>query len=88
MLEDACEHLTHDHGVDASDMEVTVKNGELTLDGKVNTRWEKRRAEDCVHDISGITHVQNNLRIRRRICAPTATRRRATKPPRARLPER
>ncbi len=64
MLEDACEHLTHDHGVDASDMEVTVKNGELTLDGKVNTRWEKRRAEDCVHDISGITHVQNNLRIR------------------------
>ncbi|MFB0613019.1 BON domain-containing protein [Aurantiacibacter poecillastricola] len=64
MLEDACERLTHDHGVDASDMEVTVKNGELTLDGKVNTRWEKRRAEDCVHDVSGVNHVQNNLRIR------------------------
>ncbi len=64
ILEDACDHLTHDHGVDASDMEVTVKNGELTLDGKVNSRWEKRRAEDCVHDISGVKHVQNNLRLR------------------------
>ncbi|WP_338242132.1 BON domain-containing protein [Aurantiacibacter hainanensis] len=64
MLEDACEHLTRDRGVDASDMEVTVKNGELTLDGKVNTRWEKRRAEDCVHKVSGIGHVQNNLRVR------------------------
>lgn len=64
MLEDACEHLTRDRGVDASDMEVTVKGGEVTLDGKVNTRWEKRRAEDCVHDISGVGHVQNNLRVR------------------------
>lgn len=64
LLEDACEQLTRDRGVDASDMEVTVKGGELTLDGQVNTRWEKRRAEDCVHDISGIHHVQNNLRIR------------------------
>ena len=64
VLEDACEHLTRDHGVDASDLEVTVKDGEITLDGQVNTRWEKRRAEDCVHDISGVKHVQNNLRIR------------------------
>ena len=64
ILEDACDHLTHDHGVDASELEVTVKSGELTLDGKVNSRWEKRRAEDCVHDISGVKHVQNNLRLR------------------------
>lgn len=64
LLEDVCEHLTRDRGVDASDIEVTAKGGEVTLDGKVNTRWEKRRAEDCVHDISGISHVQNNLRIR------------------------
>lgn len=64
LLEEACENLTRDHGIDASDMEVTVSGGELTLDGKVNTRWEKRRAEDCVHDISGVNHVQNNLRIR------------------------
>ena len=63
MLEDACDRLTHDRGVDASDIQVTVDNNEVTLDGKVNTRWEKRRAEDCVYDVSGVKHVQNNLRL-------------------------
>lgn len=64
LLEDACEHLTHDHNVDASDIEVTVKDGEVTLDGTVRNRMAKRRAEDCVHDLSGVKHVQNNLRIK------------------------
>lgn len=27
-------------------------------------RWEKRRAEDCADHVSGVTHVQNNLRVR------------------------
>lgn len=64
ILEDACDRLTEDRGVDAREVTVTVEKGEITLDGKVNTRWEKRRAEDCVHDVSGVGHVQNNLRIR------------------------
>lgn len=63
ILEDACDRLTEDRGVDARKMTVTVDKGEIALDGTVNTRWEKRRAEDCVHDISGVGHVQNNLRI-------------------------
>jgi osmotically-inducible protein OsmY len=29
----------------------------------VSSRWDKRRAEDLVDDISGVRHVQNNLRI-------------------------
>ena len=64
ILEDACDRLTDDRGVDASDIEVSVDTSEITLNGKVNSRWEKRRAEDCVHDVSGVGHVQNNLRIR------------------------
>ena len=63
ILEDACDRLTDDRGVDATDIQVTVENREITLDGKVNTRWEKRRAEDIVHDVSGVSHVQNNLRL-------------------------
>ncbi|QZH76312.1 MAG: BON domain-containing protein [Erythrobacter sp.] len=63
ILEEACDRLTDDRGVDARNITVTVDEGEVTLDGKVNTRWEKRRAEDCVHDLSGVKHVQNNLRI-------------------------
>ena len=38
----------------------------ITLDGTVPTRDQKRRAEDCVEDISGVRHVQNNLRVQER----------------------
>lgn len=63
MLELACEKLTEDRGVDASNIQVTADNNEITLDGTVGTRWEKRRAEDVVSDLSGVKHVQNNLRV-------------------------
>jgi len=63
LLEDACERLTHSSHVDASQINVTAKDNEITLDGTVQDRREKRGAEDCVHDISGVKHVQNNLRI-------------------------
>lgn len=63
ILEDACDHLTDDWAVDARNIQVTVKDGEITLDGTVPTRDQKRHAEDCVEDISGVRHVQNNLRV-------------------------
>ena len=62
ILEDACDKLTQDWGVDARNVQVTVAKGEVTLDGKVENRRQKRRAEDVVHDVSGVGHVQNNLR--------------------------
>jgi osmotically-inducible protein OsmY len=64
--EDANDNLTDDWGVDARKIQVTVKDGEITLDGTVPTRQQKRRAEDCVEDISGVRHVQNNLRVEER----------------------
>lgn len=60
--EDVNDRLTDDFFVDATDIEVSVSEGEVTLDGKVNNRAEKRRAEDIAADISGVRHVQNNLR--------------------------
>lgn len=63
IMEDACDALTQDWGVDARQISVTVSNGEVTLDGTVPSRQQKRRAEDCVDDLSGVTHVQNNLRV-------------------------
>ena len=63
LLEDACERLTHDRYLNASNINVTADDNEITLDGTVDSRQAKRRAEDCVHDISGVKHVQNNLRI-------------------------
>jgi osmotically-inducible protein OsmY len=61
--EDASERLTDDWSVDARNIEVKVSNGEITLDGTVRSRDQKRRAEDLVEDLSGVKHVQNNLRV-------------------------
>ena len=63
ILEDCCDRLTDDGRVDARNIEVTVNNGEVTLDGTVDSRRDKRRAEDVVDGLSGVGHVQNNLRI-------------------------
>lgn len=61
--EDVCERLMHDPMIDASDIEVEAKNGEVTLSGKVASRGLKRRAEDLAELASGVNHVQNNLRV-------------------------
>jgi len=61
--EDASERLTDDWSVDARKIEVKVSQGEITLDGTVTSRDQKRRAEDLVEDLSGVKHVQNNLRV-------------------------
>ena len=63
ILEDACDRLTDDRMVDARDVTVTVENGEVTLNGNVADRRQKRRAEDCIAHLSGVGHVQNNLRV-------------------------
>jgi hypothetical protein len=61
--EDVCERLTEDRFIDASNVEVTVKNGEVTLSGTVASRGLKHRAEDLAELASGVRHVQNNLRV-------------------------
>lgn len=59
------ERLTDDSWLDASDIDVKVKDGEATLSGTVENREAKHRAERLAEDISGVDHVQNNLRVRR-----------------------
>jgi len=61
--EDACDALCEHGYVDASDIEVTVANGEVTLVGLVRERAEKRMAEDAVEQISGVREVHNQLRV-------------------------
>ena len=61
--EDVHDRLTDHPLLDASDITVTVSNGEVTLDGFVRARGDKRAAEDCADAVSGVKHVQNNLRV-------------------------
>jgi hypothetical protein len=63
--EDVCERLERDDRVDASDLEVNVSAGVVTLSGNVNDREMKRRAEDIVDSCPGVRDVQNQIRVTR-----------------------
>ncbi len=62
--EDVSDRLTDNPILDASEIDVAVSAGEVTLNGAVDSRYSKRLAEDLSEEVSGVTHVQNNLRIR------------------------
>ena len=61
--EDLCERLTQHSFLDPSDIDIRVQSGQVTLDGSVSDRWAKRTAEDIAENITGVTEVQNRLRI-------------------------
>lgn len=64
--EDVSDLLTEEAQLDPSEVEVTVSDGEVTLNGFVLEKFEKRLAEDWADEVLGVTHVQNNIRVRRR----------------------
>ena len=64
MLEDVCERLTAHGWVDASNVQVEVANGVVTLRGTVDDRRQKRMAEDSAVGVRGVQDIQNRLTIR------------------------
>jgi osmotically-inducible protein OsmY len=60
-----CERLTDDPHVDASEIEVQVSSGEVTLTGSVSDKRMKWRAEDLVEACTGGAEVHNRLRVQR-----------------------
>jgi hypothetical protein len=63
--EDVCDRLTDAPEIDASDINVDIRDGEITLSGTVTDRNAKRRSEDLIETVTGVRDVHNNLRIRR-----------------------
>ena len=61
--EQVSDRLMDDDDVDASEISIEVKNGEVTLTGTVNSREEKRAAEEIVEQAPGVREVQNLLRV-------------------------
>lgn len=61
--EDVHERLTDDGMIDATNIEVDVKSGEVFLRGTVKNRNEKRRAEDIIENISGVKNVDNHIKV-------------------------
>lgn len=61
--EDVLDRLTDDPDVDASEIEVAVQSCEVTLMGLVDNRLAKRKAEDIAESVSGVTNVENRLKV-------------------------
>ncbi len=83
IYEDVCERLTEDPYLDASDLEVSVAGGEVTLNGTVRSRPAKRRAEDLAEQVPGVGYVQNNLRLQPRATVLMGAGRTTGTPPRS-----
>jgi len=61
--EDVSERLTDHSEIDASSIELIVKDGEVTLTGTVNDRRSKRLAEDVAEQSRGVKDVHNQIRV-------------------------
>lgn len=63
--EDINDRLTDFAYLDASNIEVQVEGSEVTLTGTVESRYEKRLAEDLAEAVSGVSNVENRIRVSR-----------------------
>jgi osmotically-inducible protein OsmY len=63
LREEVCDRLTDNEWLDAADVEVNVVAGEVILTGTVDSRYAKRLAENIAESVSGVSNVQNNLRV-------------------------
>lgn len=61
--EEISDLLEQDHRVDASEIEVKVESGVVTLSGTVSDRRMKRLAEECIENSPGVQDVHNEIRV-------------------------
>jgi osmotically-inducible protein OsmY len=64
ITEEVNERLTDARDVDATEIQVQVSGGEVTLTGTVDGRNARRRAEEIAEAVGGVSYVMNNLRVR------------------------
>lgn len=61
--EDVNDRLSDDWHLDASDVTVSVEGGDVILSGTVGSRYDKRYAEDLAERVSGVSNVENRIRV-------------------------
>ena len=64
--EDINDRLTQHSMIDASDVEVSVQNGEVTLRGQVTDRYAKRLAEEIAESVFGAHDVNNQIKVKQK----------------------
>jgi osmotically-inducible protein OsmY len=65
IYEEACELLTVHDAIDASDIEVTVARGFVTLTGSVETLREKMLSEQIMRRVLGVAGILCRVTVRR-----------------------
>lgn len=63
--EEVCEALERTPYLDASDIEVDVKDGCVTLSGTVSSRQYKRSAEYIIEKIRGVDDIDNEIKVKK-----------------------
>ncbi len=61
--EDINERLLNDPYLDATEIIVSVKDGEVTLSGTVPDQWSRRQAEYHAQQVGGVVQVQNSIQL-------------------------
>lgn len=64
--EDICDRLTSHGELDVSDVDVKVEGGEVTLEGRVDSRRVKHAIENVADSVLGVLDVHNHVRVTRR----------------------
>jgi hypothetical protein len=65
--DEICKILYWDPDVDASEIEVKVSHGVVSLLGEVDSRHAKRMAEAVVENVRGVEDVLNRLKIKKNL---------------------
>ena len=63
ILEDINDRLCDNPYIDASEIDVSISEGNIVLSGSVENRESKRLAEDIAESVSGVNEVENRLRV-------------------------
>ena len=71
--EEVHEVLMRHHEIDATDVDVRVESGEVTLTGEVEDRRTKRLVEEIVEHLPGVRDVHNELKARRGLLGAVAS---------------
>lgn len=64
LQKDVLAELRWEQGIEASEIGVAVKDGVVTLTGKVDTYLKKWRAEEAAHRVNGVIAVANDIEVR------------------------
>ena len=64
LAEDICEQIMRSPEIDASNVTLHVRDGEVSFEGTVPQRFMKHAVEDLAIDCPGVKDVNNRIRVR------------------------